>query len=175
MDTEYPPFEFGISRIVDCGFMIEEAVKAEPNKVRLGYSMNFLFDVPNSWIQFNVRADFQHSETGITFLSGTVLTRFSINNLSGFLDDDKKVVFPKGVLESLFGIAFSHMRAILAKNIAGSRFTNVYVPVIDTQVVFNELLKRNIEVAKKLNEDLASENADNDVAENIYSPPSKGS
>jgi len=87
-------------------------------------------------------------------LSGSVLTRFSVNNLKGFVDENDKIVFPDGSLEALFGIAFNHMRAILAKNVAGSKFSTTIVPAINPAPIFHELLKMNVEAYKKLQEDI---------------------
>jgi len=151
MHKELPPFVFGIMRIQDCGFMIEEAVHPVDGKMQIGYGMEFLFDVANSWIQYIIRVDFKNSDTNQMFMSGTVLTRFSVDNLNGFVDENNNVIFPDGSLETLFGIAFGHLRAILSKNISGSRFSKFYVPVINQDSLFNELLQANIERFKKMN------------------------
>jgi hypothetical protein len=150
MAKELPPFEFGIMRILDCGFMIEELISPEPGKIKIGYGMNFLFDVPANWIQFLIKVNFQDSDTGNEFLTGTVLTRFSVNNLAGFVDENDKVIFPNGSLETLFGIAFSHLRAILSKNVMGSRFSHIIVPIIHPGSLFNQLLQLNADKFREM-------------------------
>jgi len=148
MENELPPFYYGIMRILDCGFTIEEAINPDASTMLIGYGMNFLFDIPASWIMFGIRVDFKEANTGAVFVSGTVQTTFSIKDLVNFVDENGKVVFPSGALETLFGIAFGHLRAILAKNLGGTRFANFYVPVIDAKEVFNDLLATNIEKFK---------------------------
>ena len=148
MEKETPPLEFGILRILDCGFSIEELIGNEPN-IDIGYGMSFVFSVENNWIQFAIRTDFKQVDTDIIFFSGTVSTRFGVNNLKQLEDEDGKITFPQGFLETLFGITFSHMRAILAKNVAGSRFSNIIVPLINPKSLFNELLQGNIEKLKE--------------------------
>jgi len=144
METQVKPFEFGISRILDCGFLIEEAVLPDP-VVNIGYGMNFVYNTEENWVQFGVRSDFKQPETEITFLSGTVLTRFNVTNIMQFQNEEGVIDFPPGTLEALFGIAFSHMRAILAKNFAGSRFGHIIVPVINPTPLFKELFDINVQ------------------------------
>ncbi|MVN21088.1 hypothetical protein [Mucilaginibacter arboris] len=149
---ELPPFQFSIMRILDCGFMIEEAISPENNNIQIGYGMSFTFDTQNDWIEYLIRTDFREKDSNIKFLSGTVLTRFNIANLVSFVDENQKINFPDGSLEILFGIAFGHMRAIVSKNIAGSRFSHFIIPIINQQSLFKELLEANIERVKKIRE-----------------------
>lgn len=149
MERQLPPFDFSILRILDCGFTINELVAIEKDKIKIGYGMNFQFDVENNWIEYVVKAEFKHTETDFTFLSGSALTRFGVNNLSAFVDENDKVIFPTGSVEALFGIAFTHMRAILSKNVAGSRFSTIIVPIINPAPIFHELLKMHVDAFKK--------------------------
>ncbi|HSY62430.1 MAG TPA: hypothetical protein VK796_11160 [Cytophaga sp.] len=164
MDKQQSLFGFEVMRILDCGFSIEEAINPQPGNVLIGYGMNFVFDVENSWVQYGIRADFKDNETKQSFMTGTVLTRFGIDNLSQFLDENDNVMFPEGSLEALFGIAFNHMRAILSKNVSGSKFQNIIVPVIIPRDLFPELLQINIE---KFNEFKASAGVENQQPSDI--------
>jgi hypothetical protein len=149
MEKEEQPFFYGILRILDCGFQVEEAIEADIDAMKVGYGMNFLFDVDNNWIDFLIRADFRDEKTGITFVTGTAKTIFSIKDFKNLVDENDKIQFPKGSLETLFGIAFGHLRALLAKNLGGTKYSHVYVPVINAHVVFNDLLHINIEKFKQ--------------------------
>jgi hypothetical protein len=157
-DKQVKPFGFDISRILDCGFGIEELITPEIDKVDIGYGMNFVFDVKNSWVRIGIRTDFKTKDTNQTFITGTVLTEFSIDNLNQFLDNNNLVNFPDGSLEMLFGIAFSHMRAIVSKNVSGSRFTNILVPVVNPTELFKELLNINIAKFSEFKKEIGREN-----------------
>lgn len=149
MDDKLPILGFQIVRILDCGFFIEESINVDFENAQIGYAMNFSFSIENNWIEFIIRVDLKEKSSNATFLSGTVLTKFGINNLAGFLNQDNKFDFPSGSLEVLFGIAFSHLRAIVAKNSAGSRFRDFIIPPINQIALFNELLEANIERVKQ--------------------------
>jgi hypothetical protein len=147
MENKIQPLEFGILKILDCGFTIEESFLDEPN-IEIGYAMHLVYDIENNWFQINVKVDFLYPQTGNVFMSGTVLTKFVIKNFINFIGEDQKLKMPSGSIEALFSIAFGHLRAILAKNSAGSRFSNIIVPIISPGPLFNELLKSNIENLK---------------------------
>jgi len=150
MKKEAQPFEFGIIRIADLTYFVNEIPKIINEKVQLGYGMNFLFDTVENWVEFVVRVDFKDSDSGTSILSGSTLTRFSVKNLNGFVNEEDVLVFPNDSVETLFGIAFSHMRAMLSKNAAGTKFNWIIVPIIDAKQLFNDLLQHNVEVMKKL-------------------------
>lgn len=156
MEKEYPPLIYSINRILDCGFSVEEVVNIDQEGIQIGYGMNFVFSEEENWIQYTIRTDFKNANNE-SFFTGTVLTRFGIENFNQFINEQGQVVFPSGFLEMLFGISFSHMRAILAKNISGSKFSTLVVPIINPKELFNNLLKLNIEKFKEFAESVGSQ------------------
>lgn len=167
MEKEYPPFEYGIARILDCGFSLEEGIDVKSDNIQYGYGMNFIFSVEESWIQFVIRTDFKDGTTKNSFLTGTVLTKYSINNLSAFVDDNQTVQFPSGSLETLFGMAFTHMRAIISKNIAGSKFSWIVVPIVNPNTLFPELLRINVEKFKEFTASINATNSSKSETDNF--------
>jgi len=154
MENKEPVLEFGIERIQDMGFQIYETIPPSLDSIGLGYGMNFVFDIENNWVEFLVKAQFDNLKTMDTFMHGTVLTRFSVKELNKFTNEKNMVVFPTGSLESMFGIAFSHMRAILSKNVAGSRFKFMIVPVVNPFELFPQLLKDNMDNSQRIIEQI---------------------
>ena len=142
MAKKFPPFGFNIQRILDCGFQIEEMINPNVDDTLIKYAMGFHFNVEENYVQFNVRADFVKGQTEI-FATGTVLTKFGILNLKAFADENGGVTWPKDSLETMFGIAFSHMRAIVAKNFAGTRFSSYVVPLVNPALIFEQLIKQD--------------------------------
>ncbi len=147
---QLPVFGFQITRILDCGFFVEEAINVIIENAQIGYVMNFSFSIENNWIEYLVRTDLREKDSNATFLSGTVLTKFSINSLASFLNEEGKLDFPNGSLEVLFGISFGHLRAILAKNASGTKFRDFIIPPINQYTLFNDLLQENIERFKQI-------------------------
>ena len=146
-NQEVKPFQFGVLRILDCGFFIEEAI-SDDLTIDIGYGMNFIYDIENNWVQFNVKAELKQVTAGVIFISGTVLTRFFIPDLKSYQKESGLIEFPERSLEALFGMAFTHMRAILAKNTAGSRYATMIIPIVNSATLFTDLFKSNVEVTK---------------------------
>jgi hypothetical protein len=144
-------FEFAISRILDLGYSIDESVNIGDDNIKLGYAMDFRYEVANNWVEFVIKTEFSDASSGTVFLSGSTLTRFSIKKLDSFFKGGTTFSFPENSMETLFGIAFTHMRAMLSKNCGGSKFQWIIVPAVDPKKVFNELLQINIAVFEKLN------------------------
>jgi hypothetical protein len=171
MEEQFTPVIYGIERIVDCGFSVEEAVNIDPGGIQIGYGMNFVYSIEENWIQFTIRTDFKNANNE-SFFTGTVLTKFSASNLTQFLGENGKVFLPVGFPEMLFGISFSHMRAILAKNIAGTKFSSLIVPIINPTDLFSNLLQINIEKFKEFAQSIGAETPKGEGA-NVFSkkPP----
>ena len=127
---------------MDCGFFIEESIDPELDDTYISHAMGFYFDSEDNWVQFNIRTDFVKSPDQM-FASGTVLTKFGIQNLKSFEDKDGDIIWPPNSLETMFGIAFSHMRAIIAKNVAGTRFSSYIIPLVDPATLFLQLIEQN--------------------------------
>lgn len=144
-----PQLEFSIQRIQDCGFLVDEVVDTDKSDILLGYGMDFRFHVEENWMRYLIKIDFTDANTKTVFLSGTVLTIFHIKDFKSIYDkENKRVSFPKDFSETLFGIAFSHARAIINKNAQGSRYASFIVPLINPIKVFNDLVKLNFEVVE---------------------------
>jgi len=152
-DNQPSQLEFSIQRIQDCGFLINEVVDPNFANIRIGYGMEFTFNVDEGWMRYLIKVEFADADSKIVFLNGTVLTVFHINNFKSIYDkENQKVLFPPSFAETLFGIAFNHARAILSKNTQGSRYQGILVPLINPVEVFGELVKINFNKVEKTSE-----------------------
>ena len=142
MESKKSDFGFNIQRILDCGFQIEEAIEANSDNTLISYGMGFYFDIEESWVQYNLRADFIKDKKQI-FASGTVLTKFGIQNLKQFANENGDILWPPNTLETMFGIAFNHLRAMVAKNMAGTSFSNYIIPLVNPAFMFKQLIEKN--------------------------------
>jgi hypothetical protein len=139
MENQSPAFGFNVLRIFDSVFFVEEAHDPKKEDVQISYAMAIHPDIEESWVQFNIRVDFSTADIKV-FATGTVITKFGVTNLKQFVKDDY-LVWPANVLETMFSISFTHTRALLAKNMAPTRFSDYIVPLINHIPLFNELMK----------------------------------
>jgi hypothetical protein len=139
MENQHPQFGFNVLRILDSVFFVEEGLDPDPNEVKISYALGFHGNIEESWVQYNIRADFS-TEATKTFATGTVVTKFGIDNMKSFIEGEN-IAWPVNSLETMFSIAFSHLRALLAKNMAGTKFSNYIVPLVNPATLFKQLME----------------------------------
>ncbi|MDO3627120.1 hypothetical protein [Mucilaginibacter sp. BT774] len=142
MEKQFPPFSFNVLRVLDSVFMVEEAVSINNGEdVKIGYALAFYHNLDESWVQYNVTAQF--SANGKNFATGTAVTFFGIDNLKAFVGEDGIIMWPSNALETMFGISFNHLRAFMAKNIGATKFSKYIVPIINPVETFRNLMANN--------------------------------
>lgn len=138
-------FRFAISKIEDLGFSILR-LKSVPKNIKVGYGVELNFEEEENIVEFTIKASFTDFQTKEVFLSGKVLTQFRVMNLSKFSNKiDDTYEFPGDSMVMLFSMAFTHNRAILAKNVSGSIYSNIIIPVVDPKAVLADLLNHQLE------------------------------
>ena len=139
MENQPEGFGFNVLRVFDSVFFVEEAHNPKAEDVEISYGLAIQPDTEGSWVQYNIRVDFSTKDTKV-FATGTVVTKFGIQELKQYIIDES-IIWPPGVLEAMFSISFSHTRALMAKNMAPTKFSKYIVPLINHVPVFNELMK----------------------------------
>jgi len=136
----------GILNIQDLGFQVNIFEKPNTDDIAIGYDMNLSFNEIEDWIQFIIEVEFVNSKNQVRIIYSTVLSKFFVENLKQyFTKDNDALQLPYQGLETLFGMAFTHTRAILAKNLAGTPHSHLYIPIINPGILLNDLLKQATE------------------------------
>ena len=89
------------------------------------------FDLANNSVQFDISTDLKYHEK--VWINHIGRTSFEMNGLPE-IEADKQAgyEFPLPLLEQLYGISFSHARALLATETARTNFNGkFYLPVVD--------------------------------------------
>ncbi|NVM62002.1 hypothetical protein FHW88_000278 [Mucilaginibacter sp. SG538B] len=144
-DQDTKVFEFGVREIQDLGFSIPiEPVM--PANVHIGYGLSYSFKGEENTMAITVSVRFASITNGEEneFLTTHVKTRFFIKDMAQYFKNDS-YVFPGSTMESMFGIALSHTRAVLAKNIAGTEYSSYIIPLADPVALYQNIMKANEE------------------------------
>ena len=132
--------EIGILKIKDLGFFLDELIDSGEDS-GLVYNLNIGQNIQEEWIEFMLEAQFKNKTTGETFLSGKASTRFLIKNLKDFVVSDS-LNLPPDAMTTMFSMSFTHTRAILSKNTAGSKFDNMYLPIVNPGELLNNFFNQ---------------------------------
>lgn len=132
--------EIGILKIKDLGFFLDEWIDSGEDS-GLVYNLNIGQNIEEDWIEFMLEAQFKNSTTGETFMSGKASTRFLIKNLKDFALNDS-LNLPPEAMTTMFSMSFTHTRAILSKNAAGSKFDKMYLPIVNPGELLNSFFNQ---------------------------------
>ncbi len=145
MKHEEQPFKFGIRRIQDLAFSIDESVDIfDYESVQVAYALDLSDSEENEWIEFKLKVKFTEKGHQRAFLTGTIATTFYVKDIKKYIDYSTNTFkFPPKGLLTMFRTSFTHARAILAKNTAGTKFKNIFIPIVDPQTLLVDLLKTN--------------------------------
>ena len=127
--------EIGILKIRDLGFFLDEIIDSGENS-QLVYNLNIGQNSEEEWIEFILEAQFKNNITHETFMSGKAATRFFVKNLKNFVSNET-IALPPDAMTTMFSMSFTHTRAILSKNMAGTKFDKMYLPIVNPNELLN--------------------------------------
>lgn len=102
-------------------------------RVQMNLSVSINFHREKSEISFDIKTEGLSLLTNETLISHTGRTVYAVEHLETAYDEEKKQFFvPDALMVQLYGIAFSHTRALLAVESNGTVFKERFIlPVID--------------------------------------------
>jgi hypothetical protein len=146
--AESKPIQFGISEIKELEFFVDEAKEID-GSFDFNYNVDIFPDLNTGLVKIVITASYIKTSSKELFLKGKVSTAFSIKDMQTHTrkaeDGKAGLDVPEAVWVTFFSIAFTHARAILARSAAGSKFTNLLMPVINPQQEFKKLFGKLLE------------------------------
>lgn len=136
------PIQFGIREIKELEFFVDEG-KESNGSFNFNYNVDILPDLQGELLRIVITANYLKPSSKELFLRGKVSTGFYIKDMKSYArtqqTGQEAIDIPEQVWVTLFSIAFTHARAILARSAAGTKFTGLLMPVINPQKEFQKL------------------------------------
>ncbi len=131
-----------ISRIKDISFSINQGVALPPEEdVNINLAQQLNFNLEKNEVELIITAAFSKKTGGEVLTQITVSNIFQVQELKQFQvqeqvqsksNDDKIAMdIPDHLYITMLSLSISHTRALLAKNLAGSAFEPVTIPILD--------------------------------------------
>ena len=149
--AESNTMQFEIREINELEFYVDETKDAD-SSFDFSYSVDIFPDLNSERLKIIITANYLKNSSKVLFLKGKVLTAFYIKDMKAYAKKEANgkegIDIPEAVWVTLFGIAFTHARAILAESSAGTKFRGLLMPVINPQQEFKNLFGESFQLDK---------------------------
>ena len=142
--------EFAIKQIRELEFFVNEDAGLS-DAFDLNYHVDISVRVPVESIVISVAADYLVKEDKTPLMKGRTATTFLIRNLSKYskkINDKEAVDLPDPLWITMFSVAFSHTRALLAKSSSATRYGHMLMPLINPEQEFYKLFGPTLDKLK---------------------------
>lgn len=118
------------------GMNIDEILD-DKDRINLTLGVHTEFDIERNTVYFDVMIDLLYDE--VMLINHVARTGFEIRGLEKIMLNAEEIDFPQALLEQLYGISFSHARALLATETARTAFKGkFYLPVVSPKRFIEE-------------------------------------
>lgn len=130
-----------IKKIKDVEFFVNEDVNIDdPLRINIGFELTTNFSLSEKMVELVLSTQFSNSPTGVVFMKIKVSNVFLVMELEKFFNSELKTFsIPDNVMVTFLSLSISHSRALLSKSALGTKFSELYIPIVNP-----------IEIAKQL-------------------------
>jgi len=154
MDEVNPIPVFGIRKIKEFSFVVNEGLFESNKEVQVKFQHNTAYYAETNFIDLTLRVFYSYEEdiAPKTFLVDFhVQNIFEVPNLKQYFIENVGFVLPKNLMVSMVSVAISHTRSLMAHNVAGTVYQESIIPIVNpvavTEAFYPVMLKNtNIEI-----------------------------
>lgn len=130
-----------VIKIKDIEFSFDEVVTLEnPEEFSVGFELTINLKLEDNTVEMILGAFFSDKLQGNVFMKIKTSNVFSLLELADFRKPDLNGYdIPDNLLVTLLSISISHTRALLAKNSIGTKFADLYIPIVNPSEIFKQL------------------------------------
>jgi hypothetical protein len=135
-------FQIGIKKIKDLAFSVDESI--DPGKeIGLKMKHSLQFNKSDSTIELVLEISFLKKSDDKIFMSSRTGNIFSIPDLDKFESEDTPQTYniPDAMLTTIVSLSFTHSRALIARNAEGTKFSDIFLPIIDPKSLAEKFFK----------------------------------
>ncbi len=111
--------------------------------MHFNYNVDLNIVVPEELVSLTITATYMDANSKEVFMKGKAMTSYLIKDMKSMSkkaeNGSDSVDLPEPLWISLFSIAYTHARALLAKNSAGTKYRHLLLPAINPTTEFKKL------------------------------------
>jgi hypothetical protein len=144
MEENKVNLSISIVSIAELGFYVNEELSLPEGKVAgLNFTLSFAPHLSEELVRFRVEAGFHLPDEPAKFLAGgKVRTDYKVENLKSLAikqGEEERVNIPDQAIITMFSLAISHLRALLARNLSGTRHSSLILPIVNPAELFMQM------------------------------------
>ena len=130
-----------IKKIKEVEFIVNEEVEiANPNIANISFEVTTNINLKDTSVEMLLTATFSDMTQGKVFMKIKTSNVFLVLELAQFHSPENNTFnIPDNVLVTLLSLSISHTRALLAKNALGTKFAELYIPIVNPSEVLKQL------------------------------------
>ena len=138
---------YGLKGIKLTEYFVDESIELdEESDVNYNASIRSITDQEE--IHFTITANYKKKKSGQEFLRGSAVTVFMIKEMRKYtqlVNGSEVINFPDPFLVALFGISFTHARALFASSAGATKFAAMLLPLINPEIVFKQIFAQHLD------------------------------
>jgi hypothetical protein len=130
-----------IKKIKEVEFIVNEEVEIpNPNIANISFEVTTNINLNDTSVEMLLTATFSDMTQGTVFMKIKTSNVFLVLELAQFHSPENNAFnIPDNVLVTLLSLSISHTRALLAKNALGTKFAELYIPIVNPSEVLKQL------------------------------------
>lgn len=125
---------FGIKRIKEFSFLVNESLFDLNKDVRIKFQHQTRFIEDRNLIDLTLRVYYTYDvkiPPESLLVDFHVQNLFEVMNLNQYKSDSNEFILPQNLIIAMLGVAISHLRALMAHNVAGTSFQDNIIPIVN--------------------------------------------
>jgi len=133
----------GIKRIKELSFSIDEnAGLSHDNSANVCFELVTNFNTDSNSVELVMSVIFINPDNNATVMQIKTRNEFFLNELPNYFQPDtKSFSIPDQLMITFISLSISHTRALLAKSASGSKYSELYLPIVNPTETFNHFFK----------------------------------
>lgn len=139
-------FELGIKRVKLQNFGVDESIEAPANNAaNINIEQQLVFSIPDNLVTLTLFTKFSEIGTEKIFAHGVVQNSFIVKDLATMANKNNPQLLdlPDQLLVTILSISISHSRALIAASLMGTRFQDIYIPIVNPSTILHQLFVPN--------------------------------
>ncbi len=133
-----------VKKIKEVEFFVNEEIEiANPPIANIKFELTTNIILDDKSIEMLLTTYFVDQDQGNMFMKIKTSNVFLFLELVNFhKSENNEFDIPNNVLVTFLSLSISHSRALLAKNALGTKFADLYIPIVNPSEILKQLLKK---------------------------------